>query len=121
MGGESIDIKYRRKKDERICTDFRRAKKEVGDKVADKLHSLINFIESAENLIDIKNVPTYQLHPLEGKRKGQFAIDLGRKLGWRLIIIPLDNDGKEWEISDVNALYKFTSIILVWEVSNHYE
>lgn len=121
MGGESIEINYRNNRDKKVCTDFRKAKKEVGDRAADKLHSLINFIENAENLMDIKNVPTYNLHPLEGKRKGQFALDLGRRLGWRLIIIPLDDDGNKWTISDLNEIYKLTNIVLVWEVSNHYE
>jgi len=104
-----------------MCCDIREARKEVGPRVADKLISLINFIESAENLIDINNVPTYNLHPLSGNRKGQYAIDLGRKLGWRLIIIPEDMDGNKIENDDINILYKSTSVVLVWEVSNHYE
>ena len=93
----------------------------MGPIVADKLHSLINFLESANNLMDVKNVPIYHLHPLKGDRKGQFAIDIGRKLGWRLIIIPEDNEGNEWDITDINMVYELTSIILVWEVSKHYE
>ncbi len=120
-GGKSIKIEYRNNKDKKICTDFRKAKKEVGDKVADKLYSLINFIESAENLLDIKSVPTYHLHPLEGKRKGQFAINLGRRLGWRLIVIPIDEDGNKLESVDINTLYELSNIVLVWEVSKHYE
>jgi proteic killer suppression protein len=93
----------------------------MGSIVADKLHSLINFLESANNLTDVKNVPIYHLHPLKGDRKGQFAIDIGRKLGWRLIIVPEDNEGNEWNITDINMVYELTSIILVWEVSKHYE
>lgn len=71
--------------------------------------------------MDIKNVPIYRLHPLKGDRKGQFAIDIGRKLGWRLIIIPEDDEGNEWDITDINMVYELTNIILVWEVSKHYE
>jgi proteic killer suppression protein len=63
----------------------------------------------------------YHLHPLAGKRMGQFAIDLGRKLGWRLIIIPQTVDGETLECGDVNFVYESTEIVLVWEVSNHYE
>jgi hypothetical protein len=40
-------------------TDFRKAKKEMGPIVANKLHSLINFLESANYLMDVKNVPIY--------------------------------------------------------------
>ncbi|PKM70408.1 MAG: hypothetical protein CVU93_02225, partial [Firmicutes bacterium HGW-Firmicutes-18] len=68
-----------------------------------------------------KYVPIYHLHPLKRDRKGQFAIDIGRKLGWRLIIIPEDNEGNEWNITDINMVYELTSIIFVWEVSKHYE
>lgn len=64
----------------------------------------------------------YHLHPLERKRKGQFALDLGRRLGWRLIVIPLDDEGNRWNTTDdVNIIYKSTSAILVWEVTKHYE
>ncbi|MBV1758709.1 MAG: type II toxin-antitoxin system RelE/ParE family toxin [Dethiosulfatibacter sp.] len=121
FGGIDIKIKYRNSKDKKICTDFKKAKKEIGPIVADKLHSLINFLESASSLMDIKNVPIYRLHPLKGDRKGQFAIDIGRKLGWRLIIIPEDDEGNEWDITDINMVYELTNIILVWEVSKHYE
>lgn len=117
----SINIKYRKNKDEKLCTDFKNATKELGPIVADKLHSLINFLESANNLIDVKNVPMYHLHPLVGNRKGQFAIDLGRKLGWRLVIIPEVKDGEDWNTDDINIIYELTNIILVWEVSKHYE
>lgn len=116
-----INIKYRKSKDEKLCTDFKKAKKDLGPKVADKLHSLINVFESASNLMDIKSIPMYHLHPLEGNRKGQFAIDLGRKLGYRLIIIPEDENEEKWNTNDVNIIYNLTNVVLIWEVSKHYE
>jgi len=76
---------------------------------------------NAYNLNDVAVIPTYHLHPLEGKRKGQFALDLGRRLGGRLIIIPLDDEGNRWDTNDINIIYKSTYAILVWEVTNHYE
>lgn len=78
-------------------------------------------MENAKNLMDVKNMPMYHLHPLGGDRKGQFAIDLGRKLGWRLVIIPKDSDGNEWSTTDVNIIYKLTDVVIIWEVTNHYE
>ena len=56
--------------------------------VADKLHSLIDVLESADNLWDINQMRIYNHHPLHGDREGQYALDLGRRLGFRLIIIP---------------------------------
>ena len=85
--------------------------------VAEKLHALINLIESADNLKDI-----YHLHPLQAKREGQYALDVaGRRAGYRLVIIPLDANGNEWKEKNVNIVYKSTEVIIAWEVSNHYE
>ncbi|NCB42091.1 MAG: addiction module antidote protein, HigA family [Clostridia bacterium] len=72
--GDGIDIKYRKNKDKKMCTDFRKAKEELGPIVADKLLSLINFLESANDLMDVKNIPMYQLHPLEGDRRCQITM-----------------------------------------------
>lgn len=74
-----------------------------------------------DNLYDIHKMRIYNLHPLQGDREGQYAFDLGRRLGFRLTIIPLDEQGKEWKEKDINTIYKATKIILAWEVSNHYE
>jgi proteic killer suppression protein len=103
------------------CTIYSKAKKELGVIVADKLFSVLNFMESAPTLMDVKNMPMYHLHSLQGKRSGQFAIDLGRKLGWRLIIIPLDKNEVPMGANDANMIYGVTEVILVKEVSNHYE
>lgn len=101
---------------------MRKAKKELPNVVAEKLHALINIIESAENLQDIAAMQIYHLHSLQGDREGQYALDIaGRKAGYRLIIIPLDADGNEWKENDVNVVYRATELIIAWEVSNHYE
>lgn len=64
----------------------------------------------------------YHLHPLYGKREGQYALDIaGRKSGYRLVIIPLDANGDKWIEKDVNIIYKATEVMIAWEVSKHYE
>ena len=120
-GGDVIDIRYRNSKVKKLCTDYKMARKELNVLVAEKLHSLINLLESVESLEDIHKMHIYNLHLLHGDREGQYALDLGRRLGFRLIIIPLNQEGKEWEERDINVIYKSTKIVLVWEVSNHYE
>lgn len=101
---------------------MKKAKKELPTVVAVKLHALINLLESSENLRDIAEMQIYHLHPLHGKRDGQYALDVaGRRAGYRLIIIPIDGDGNEWKEKDVEVVYKSTEIIIAWEVSNHYE
>ena len=89
--------------------------------VAERLHSLINVLESVENLYDIHQMRIYNLHPLCGDREVQYALDLGRRLGYRLVIKPLDENGKVWNEKDINIIYKATKIIIAWEVTNHYE
>jgi len=116
-----MEVMYKNHKLNELCHDYRKAQKEFGKTAAEKLMSLINLLESAENLQDIDAMRIYHLHPLQGNRKGEFALDLGRKLGYRLIIIPLDENSKEWEEKEVSIIYKATRIVLVWEVSNHYE
>lgn len=116
-----MDILYDNKKLEKSCKDIKNAKKLYNVQVAEKLHGTINYLENAVSLLDVKNIPFYHLYSLEGKRKGTWAIDLGRKLGYRLIIKPLDEHKQEWEIKDENQIYKSTKIILAMEVTNHYE
>ena len=116
-----MEIIYKNKKIEKECTDYSNAKKKYNQQVADKLHSTINFINNASNLLDIKSMPTYRLHALKGNRKGTYAIDLGKRLGYRLIITPLDDNHKEWDTNDENLIFKSTKVIIVLEVTNHYE
>lgn len=120
-GWNIIKIKYDNKTLQRQCTNYHLAKKDFGVQIAEKLFSLIEFIDSASNLNDVAVIPTYHLHPLRGKRNGEFSLDLGRRIGWRLIVIPLNDEGNKWDINDISIIYKSTSVILVLEVSNHYE
>ena len=57
---------------------MKKAKKDLPANVAEKLHALINLIESSANLQDIAEMQIYHLHPLQGKRDGQYALDIGR-------------------------------------------
>ena len=66
----SIEIRYHDKKIEKLCTDIRKAKKDLPAIVAEKLHALVNLLESAENLQDIADMPFYHLHSLHGDREG---------------------------------------------------
>lgn len=121
-GGSGIKIQYHDKKVEKLCKDLKKARKELPAVVAEKLHALINLIESAENLRDIDEMQIYHLHSLQGRREGQYALDIaGRKSGYRLLITPLDADGNEWKEKDRNVVYNSTKVIIAWEVSNHYE
>lgn len=77
---------YTNKTVEKQCTELRRAKKDFSDKIAVKLHLLINFLEAADSLVSVTAFPKYHFHQLKGKRQGQFALDIdGRRSFYRLI------------------------------------
>ena len=97
-----MEIQYRNQKLHELCHDYRKAQKELGKQAAEKLFALINLLENSECLHDIDAMRIYHLHPLSGDRKGEFALDLGRKLGYRLIVIPLEDNGEEWRRMEGN-------------------
>lgn len=116
-----IEVGYGNIKTEKMCTDRKRAMKILGDLVAEKLFATLEFIKNATSLNDIACFPTYHLHQLEGRRKKQFAMDLGRKLGFRLILEPYPPLSEEDDKLDFNSKCSKIKCIIVLEVSNHYE
>lgn len=82
-----MQIQYNNRTVEKQCTNLRIAKKDFSDKVAKKLHKLVNFIESADNLASVIAFPTYHFHDLKGDREGEYALDIdGRRGSYRLIV-----------------------------------
>ncbi|MBQ3499762.1 MAG: type II toxin-antitoxin system RelE/ParE family toxin [Clostridia bacterium] len=117
-----MEIKYKNKKTQKQCTNLDYAKKEFNQNIATLLFSRINFIENAESFADIVNHPSFHFHGLSGKLQGFYAIDLGRKLGFRLIIEPLNEKEESLkEEKDIEIIKQCTKIVIVVEVSNHYE
>lgn len=114
-------VGYGNKKTRKLCSDSKQAKKVLGELVAEKLFAAINFIESASTLNDVACFPTYRLHQLSGDKKDLFAVDLGRKLGFRLIIKPDPPLNREEDKLDFNSKCSVVKCIIVLEVSNHYE
>ena len=69
-------IEYRTVKLQKICNDFKKANCSWGDKIARKLFQRLSEIIAAECLAGLDYMPPTRCHPLDGNRKGQFAIDL---------------------------------------------
>ena len=60
-------------------------------------------------------------HYYYGDRKDDYALDVGRKLGYRIIIEPFDENNKSLKKEkDINVIKNCTKIVLVVEVTNHY-
>lgn len=117
-----MQIRYKSVKIKKICNDISSAKKKYDIRVAEKLIKTINFIENAYSLKDIISYIPFRFHDLKGDRKGTFAIDLGKKLGYRLIVIPIDSEdnpcSNEQVFSEKACGIK---IISIEEVTNHYD
>ncbi|CYW15250.1 TPA: type II toxin-antitoxin system RelE/ParE family toxin [Streptococcus suis] len=110
-----MQIQYNNKTVEKQCTNLRIAKRDFSDKVAKKLHKLVNFIESADNLASVIAFPTYRFHDLKGEREGEYALDIdGRRGSYRLIVC-FDKE-KDSVFSNAQSI----RIIQIEEVSNHY-
>lgn len=103
-----------------LCKDIKYALKIMDSKVYKKLSSIINFIENADSLLDIKNYPSFHFHDLDNEYKDQWAIYVGRT-GYRIHIIPQDSKNNLIRKGDVTPNIKNIKIILIKEVSNHYD
>ena len=117
-----MQIEYKKDSLKSICTDFNKATKKYNILVAEKLIATINYIENAATLIDVRNYAPFNFHDLKGNKEGLYAIDLGRKLGYRLIVKPFLINCSPAQITDIfssNAIN--IKIIKIEEVSNHYE
>ena len=84
-----------------------------------KMKGIIKF-GNAESLMDVANYPPFHFEHLKGDRKDEWSIRLGNT-GYRVTMIPCDNDGNEIVEGDILAQCKMIKIVKVTEVSNHYE
>ena len=90
------------------------------EKVKRKLVAMENFIVAADSFNDLIVFPSYRCHQLKGDRAGEWSLYVGNT-GYRVTLIPCDDDGKKIIDGDIIAQCKFIKIVVVTEVSNHYE
>ena len=122
VGNALMTIRYKNSKDERMCNDFMYAKKQLPTVVAEKLLAHINYIEQAANFADIIEYQPFHFHKLHNNRKDEYSLDIGRKLGYRIIIEPLDENNQSLKKEkDINVIKNCTKIVLVLEITNHYD
>ncbi len=109
-------IGYSDKNTEKLCNNNTFATKKLGSKVAKKLFQRLQWLSKAPNL-DLFNT-TYnclRIHKLKGNYDGMYALDIIDQ--YRLIFYPADAEGQpDWE-NDFKAI----SVVMVQEVSKHYE
>ena len=89
--------------------------------VSEKLKAAENYIRNASSLQDIVNYPPFHFHQLKGDRKGEWSIYLGKTTGYRITLIPCDENNHKIVSGDIIAQCKSIKIVMVTEVSKHYE
>lgn len=108
-----MEIRYKNKRIWDICENEKKAIKKYNKIIAEKLIFSIEFLKNSNSLKDVADYQNFRLHELKYERKGQFAIDLGKTTGYRLIIEPIT-------VNEIIS-YESINIVEIMEVSNHYE
>lgn len=76
---------------------------------------------NASSLQDIANYMPFHFERLKGNRKAEWSIRLGGNTGYRVTLIPCDENEQTINNGDILSQCKVIKVVLVTEVSNHYE
>lgn len=71
-----MDIEYRTKKLEKICTDASAAKKVYSIEMAERIQMRIDEIRASDSVESMIKYKIGRCHALKGDRAGQYAVDL---------------------------------------------
>lgn len=91
-----MEITYKNKKIERVCTNAKTAERTYGREMADKIHQRIAEIEAADSVEMMIQFHIGRCHPLAQNRKGQYAVDLVHP--YRLVF---EKNGDEIQIANI--------------------
>ena len=117
-----MKVLFSNNKTEKICSDFKKAIKEIGDKkIALHLFSIINSMRNAVKLEDFIYLKKYRFHALSVNLKNCFVVDIFPKTKWRLIFKFLDENEQEFNPCDLQLIKNKIKIIKIETVSEHYD
>ena len=71
-----MDITYKNKKIEKVCTNAKIAERTYGKEMAEKIHQRIDEISAADTVEMMIQFHIGRCHPLSQNRRGQYAVDL---------------------------------------------
>lgn len=91
-----MDITYKNKKIEKVCTDAKIAERTYGQEMADKIHQRIDEIGAVDTVEMMIKFHIGRCHPLTQNRKGQYAMDLVHP--YRLVF---EKNGDEIQIANI--------------------
>lgn len=115
---------YNNNKVKKECCDEKFACKTHGKNVADKILSSVQYLENADELLDIKNFIPFHFELLykdDKIKKRTYSIRLGAKTGYRLLLCVLDANKEVIYNDSNNSLYSKAVYIEVIKITNHYQ
>lgn len=71
-----MQIQYKNSRIEKVCTNASEAERKHGREIAEKLQLRIDQISAALSVEMMIQFKIGRCHPLKGKRKNQYAVDL---------------------------------------------
>ena len=71
-----MEITYKTRKIEKVCTIASEAEKKYGSEMAEKIHQRIDEIDASDTVEEMVQFHIGRCHQLNGNRKGQYAMDL---------------------------------------------
>lgn len=89
-GGFGLQIIYKTKRLEKVCTNVTEAEKKYGQEMAEKIHLRIDQLSAIDTVEMMIQYRIGRCHLLKGKRKNQYALDLVHP--YRLVFEKLGND-----------------------------
>jgi plasmid maintenance system killer protein len=84
-----LDIIFRKKKLEKVCTNQHTLIRTYGDRQARLIRRRLDELHAAANLQDLRTLPGPRCHELTGDRKGQLSVDLEHP--YRLLFGPAND------------------------------
>ena len=114
-------ILYKNKKARKQFSPEFKSKWRYSPSVSDGIEETENYIRAARNLRDIANYSPFHLERLNGNRKKTpWSIRIvGSK--YRILLFPCSDDGIIITEGDILSQADAIMVIMVVEVSNHYE
>ena len=97
-----MQVKYKNRHIEKICTNASVATKSFGKRTAGLIHQRVDEIDAAESVEMLVQFRIGRCHQLVGDRKGQYAMDLEHPL--RLIF---EVNGDEIQIAEIQEIVDY--------------
>ena len=97
-----LDITYKNKKIEKVCTDAKISDRTYGNEMSEKIQMRIGEIEAANTVEEMIQYHIGRCHPLTNNRKGQYAVDLVHP--YRLVF---EKHGNEIQVANIMEIVDY--------------